>query len=34
MYGDQDVATKMFGVEPGKGMFDDVSKKAESIFGA
>ena len=34
MYGDQDPAAKMFGTEPGKGLFDGVSKAAESVFGA
>ena len=34
MYGDQDPATKMFGSEPGKNLFEGVSKTAESIFGA
>ena len=34
MYGAQDPATKMFGSEPGKDLFDGVSKAAESLFGA
>jgi len=34
MYGDQDPATKLFGTEPGKNLFDGLSAGAEKIFGA
>lgn len=34
MYGDQDPATKMFGAQPGKNLFDGISSGADKIFGS
>lgn len=34
MYGAQDPATKALGVDPGKDLFDGISKGAEKLFGA
>lgn len=34
MYGDQDPASKLFGNQPGKDLFEGISKGAEKVFGA
>ena len=34
MYGDQDVATKMFGTTPGKDLFAPIQEGADKIFGS